>query len=121
MSPPHPDLSCPKRAVTHCIPFHPSFLTVNLTAPPLLWELQLPTGHSFLTKAGSCRAKPTASLKKPKAKTIITQTYPFKDFSSLLTAAILGCYHAVMAFQSMLLCKAKARTPLASTQVPGAI
>lgn len=52
-----------------------------------------------MAKAGSCRAKLTASLKRPRLKIIIAQTYLFKDFSHLLIAAILGCYHAVVALQ----------------------
>lgn len=59
----------------------------------LLWEMQHPTGDSFLAKAGSCRARPTDSLKRPKLKIIIAQTYLFKDSSNLLTAAMLGCGH----------------------------
>lgn len=59
----------------------------------LLWEMQLPTGDSFSAKAGSCRAQLTASLKRPKLKIIIAQTYLFKDTSNLLTAAMLGCGH----------------------------
>lgn len=67
----------------------------------LLWELQLPTGNTFLAKAGSCRVKPTASLKTPKLKIIIAQPYLVKDFFNLLITAILGCgyYHAAVALQ----------------------
>lgn len=73
--------------------------------------MQHPTGDSFSAKAGSCRAQPTASLKRPKLKIIITQTYLFKDLSNLLTVACLAVAMTILSwpFRNVLLPKAKAR------------
>lgn len=89
----------------------------------LLWELQLPTSDSFLAKAGSCRAGPTAGLKKPELKIIVTQTYLFQYCSSLVTAATLGCshYHTVVALQEQCFSTQQRTGFLCPRSIPSAI